>query len=145
MREISLEDLFSGNGKAPLNLHGGEILTEIVIPQKVSNGFSVYMKFANRESLDFPIVGIALWASVKKKAFRVSFTGVDRRPFRAKRAEGFLEGKDLAEETLEEVVGLASKEATLVKDSIHSPSHKRQIMGLLLKKAFKEVSSRGGR
>ena len=145
MREISLEDLFSGNGEAPLDLQSGEILTQIIIPDEALDEFSIYMKFANRESLDFPIVGMALWASVKEKAFRVSFTGVDRGPFRAKRVEGFLEKKDLTEETLEKVVGLASKEATPVKDSIHSPSHKRLIMGLLLKKAFKEASRRGGR
>jgi len=144
-RGIPLEGLFSGNGKAPLDLQSGEILTHIIIPEEASDEFSIYMKFANRESLDFPIAGMALWASVKKKTFRVSFTGVDRRPFRAKRVEDFLEGKDLTEETLEEVVGLASKEVTLVKTSIHRPSYKKKIMGLLLKKAFKEASRRGVR
>jgi len=141
-REISLESLFSGNGKAPLNLQRGEILTEIIIPREALDGFSTYMKFANRESIDFPIVGMGLWASMEKKEVRVSFTAIDRRPVRAKSVENFLGGKDLSEETLEEVGGLASKEATPVKTSIHSPSYKRRIMGRLLKGALKEAVGR---
>jgi 4-hydroxybenzoyl-CoA reductase subunit beta len=139
VREVSLEDLFSGDGKTPLHLEGGEILTYVIIPEEAATGFSIYVKFANRESIDFPIVGMALWASMERKEVRVSFTAVDRRPIRAKSVENFLRGKDLREETLEEVVGLAPKEGTPVKTSIYSPSYKRKIMGLLLKNALKEA------
>ena len=139
VREVSLEDLFSGDGKTPLHLEGGEILTHVIIPEEAATGFSIYVKFANRESIDFPIVGMALWASMVRKEVRVSFTAVDRRPIRAKSVENFLRGKDLSEEILEEVVGLAPKEGTPVKTSIYSPSYKRKIMGLLLKSALKEA------
>ncbi len=144
-REIPLEGLFSGDGKVPLNLQGGEILREIVIPQEASDGFSTYMKFATRESIDFPIVGIALWASMQRKEVRVFFTAVDRRPVRAKRVEDFLGGRELNEETLEEAVDLSSKEATPVKTSIYSPSYKRKVMRLLLKSALKGAIRRAGR
>lgn len=144
-REIPLESLFSGDGKVPLNLQGGEILREITIPQEASDGFSTYVKIANRESIDFPIVSIALWASMKRKEVRVSFTAVDRRPVRAKGVEDFLGGKELNEETLEEAVGLSSQEATPVKTSLYSPSYKRKVMGLLLKSALKEAMRRAGR
>ncbi|NIS61580.1 MAG: hypothetical protein GTO13_13025, partial [Proteobacteria bacterium] len=144
-REISLESLFSGDGKVPLNLHGGEILREIIIPEEASDGFSTYMKFANRESIDFPIVGIALWASMKDEEVRVSFTAVDRRPVRAKSVEDFLGVRELNEETLEEAIDLSSKEATPVNTSIYPPSYKRKIMGLLLKSALKEAIRRAGR
>lgn len=144
-REVSLENLFSGDGKVPLNLQGGEILREIIIPQEAPDGFSTYIKSANRESIDFPIVGTALWASMEKKEFRVFFTAVDRRPLRAKRIEDFLGGRELTEETLEEAVDLASKEATPARTSIYSPSYKRKMMGLLLKSALKEAIRRAGR
>jgi 4-hydroxybenzoyl-CoA reductase subunit beta len=139
VRELSLENLFSGDGKTPLHLKGGEILTQVIIPEQAGSGFTTYRKFANRESIDFPIVGMALWASMENKEVRVSFTAVDRRPVRAKGVESFLKGKALSEEVLEEVVGLASKEGTPVKTSIYSPSYKRKIMGLLLKSALQEA------
>ncbi len=141
-REISLETFFSGNGKNPLDLKTGEILTEAVIPQEALDGFSTYVKFANRNSIDFPIAGMGTWVSMKKKEVRVSFTAVDRKPVRAKRVEKFLSGKDLDEQALEEVVNIAAKEATPVKTSVYSPSYKRRMMGLLLKSALTEVAGR---
>ncbi len=141
-REISLESLFSGDGKAPLHLQKGEILTEIIIPEEAMNGFSTYMKFSNRESIDFPIVGTAFWASNKGKEYRVSFTAVDRRPLRAQNIENSLKGEDLSEELAEEVKALAPIEATPVKTSIYSPSYKRKLMGLLLQSTMKEAMGR---
>jgi 4-hydroxybenzoyl-CoA reductase subunit beta len=138
-REVSLENLFSGDGKTPLNLEAGEILSEIIIPQEASDGFSTYMKLATRESIDFPVVGVALWASMENQEVRVFFTAVDRRPVRAKRVEDFLGGRELNEGTLEQAADLSPKEATPVKTSIYSPSYKRKIMGLLLKSALKEA------
>jgi len=141
-RETPLYMLFSGNGKAPLNLEKGEILTEIIIPGDAKDGFSTYLKSANRESIDFPIVGTAFRASLKKKEYRVAFTAVNRRPLRGSRVEDFLKGKDLSEELLEEANQIASKEASPVKTSIYSPSYKRRMMGLLLRSAIQEAMRR---
>ena len=58
-KEIALEDLFSGDGKEPLNLRPGDILTEVIIPATAMDGVSSYTKFANRDSIDFPILGTA--------------------------------------------------------------------------------------
>lgn len=145
VRETSAESLFSGDGKTPLLLNAGEVLTEIVIHEEAMSGFSVYTKFANRESIDFPIVGVALWASIEEKEYRVSFTAVDRKPFRAKSVEDFLKGKDFNDDMVEEVSHLASKEATTTKTSSYSPAYKRRMMGLLLKSAMNEVMRRAAR
>jgi 4-hydroxybenzoyl-CoA reductase subunit beta len=138
-REISLESLFSGDGKAPLNLKDGEILTEIIIPAETLDGFSSYVKFSNRESIDFPIVGHALWMSPERNEFRVSFSAVDQRPLRAQNTEDLLKGKVLTEEIVKEATGLVSKEATPVKNSIYSPSFKRRVMGLLLRQTLRKA------
>jgi len=143
-REIPLETFFSGDGKAPLNFKRGEILTEIIVPEGSSRGFSSYLKFANRESIDFPIVGTAFWASTGEKEYRVAFTAVDRRPLRGRDVENFLNGKDLSDEVREEAVSIASKAATPVKTSVYSPSYKRNIMGRLLRVAIDEVMRREG-
>jgi len=107
-RELPIEDLFSGDGKTPLRLNQGEILTEIIIPAESVTGICRYQKFANRDSIDFPIVGTALWASEQKKEYRVAFTAVDRKPLRAQRVEAFLKGKKLDKITITEASGLAA-------------------------------------
>lgn len=131
-REVPLERFFSGDGKAPLVLKKGEIMTEVIIPEEVMKGFSTYIKFSNRKSIDFPIVGHAFWASAEEKEYRVSFTAVDKRPLRAPHVEDALRGKALDAELMEEASGLASKEAKPVNNSIYLASYKRRMMGQLL-------------
>ncbi len=138
-REFSIQELFTGNGKTPLNLNSAEIITEIVIPGETAKGVLTYMKFANRESIDFPIVGIAFWASREQNEYRVAFTAVDRKPLRGLNIETYLQGKELSDENIIEACDLAAKEAKPVKTSVYSASHKRKMMGLLLRGAAEKT------
>jgi 4-hydroxybenzoyl-CoA reductase subunit beta len=141
-RRIPLADLFSGDGKKPLTLNPAEILTEIVIPPHAMDGVSVYTKFANRESIDFPIVGAAFWAAKDKRQYRLAFTAVDRRPLRAPQVEDFLSGKELDAATVEAASELAAKDAQPLKTSLYSPSYKRRMMGVLFKDAVSRATRR---
>jgi 4-hydroxybenzoyl-CoA reductase subunit beta len=141
-REMPIEDLFSGDGKAPLNMKPDEILTEIIIPGEAMDGTSSYMKFANRDSIDFPIVGIAYWASIRNNEYRIAYTAVDRKPLRGQQIETYLNGKELNEEALDAAAALAAKEARPVKTSVYSPAYKRRLMGLLLKEVVSQSTRR---
>jgi 4-hydroxybenzoyl-CoA reductase subunit beta len=144
-REIAIEDFFSGDGKAPLVKKPGEILTEIIIPLASADGISTYIKCANRNSIDFPIVGIALWASEKEQQYRLAFTAVDRKPLRGSQVEDFLKNRELSAENVKAASGLAAKEAKPLKTSVYSPSHKRRMMGLLLQDAVNEAKRRSSK
>jgi CO/xanthine dehydrogenase FAD-binding subunit len=106
------------------------------------DGVSSYNKFANRDSIDFPILGTAFWASLDTRQYRVAFTAVDRKPIRAHQVESFLDGKDLSQENIEAACDLAAKEAKPVKNTVYAPSHKRRMMGLLLKEAVSQAMGR---
>jgi len=138
-RQVPLESIYSGEGKTPLNLGTGEILTELVISEQAAEGFSTYKKFANRGSIDFPIVGAAFWTSKATGESRIALTAVDRKPVRARQLEDFMKGKQLGKEVIEAVDGLVAKEARLMMSSIDSLSHKRQLMGQLVRKAINEA------
>lgn len=142
-RKVPLQDIYSDEGKKPLQLGQGEILTEIVIPQDAAQGFSTYKKFANRGSIDFPVVGCALWTAGSKGESRIAFTAVDRKPLRATQLEDFLKGRPFDEEAIQAVDGLVAKETRLMMSSIDSLSYKRKLMGLLAKGALSEAM--GGR
>ena len=109
-----------------------------IIPMASAGGFSNYVKFANRESIDFPIVGLAFQASPEKNEYRLAFTAVDRRPVRGQKVESFLKGKSLTPEVVEEAAQLATKEASPVKNSLYAPSYKRTLMGSLLRSVLKD-------
>ena len=132
VREVSLETIFSGDGKNPLILKKGEILTEFVLPEESLGGISMYKKTANRESIDFPIVGAALWASKDNGTLRIAFTAVDRKPVSLQTA--------LPADKVEEIMELASKAARPVNNSINPASYKRKMMGLLVKSMLGELT-----
>ena len=141
-KELPIEDFFSGDGKRPQVKEPAEILREIIIPKGAADGISSYIKFANRDSIDFPIVGCALWASDNEKQYRVAFTAVDRKPVRSRKVEDFLNGKQLSTENTKAASDLAAKSAKPAKTSFYSPSHKRRMMGLLLQSAVNEAKRR---
>jgi 4-hydroxybenzoyl-CoA reductase subunit beta len=135
-REAEFDSLFSGKGQTPLTINSGEILTEIIVSKEALSGFSKYVKFSNRESIDFPIVGMAFWQSGNGREYRIAFTSVDRRPLRAIQIESFLKDKPLTPEVIEGAVNLAVKEAKPVKSSLYSPAYKRRLMGILLRQVL---------
>jgi len=141
-REVDVENLFSGEGKSPLRLGEGEILTEIIIPREAANGFSVYKKIANRESIDFPIVGAALWASPDGGEIRVAYTAVDRKALRARKAEQVLRERTIDQQTLEKAQGLVLEEAKPVNNSVYPSSYKRKLMGILLGSMVNQLMGR---
>jgi 4-hydroxybenzoyl-CoA reductase beta subunit len=144
-REIPLENLFSGDGKNPLKLERREILSEIIIPKMAINGFSSYLKLANRKSIDFPVVGAAFWASMGTREYRVAFTAIERKPIRLYNTEKFLKGRDLSGKIIDEASDIASEEVTPVKTFVHSPVYKKKMMGLLVRDAMSEIMRRSGK
>ncbi len=137
LREAPLAALYSGEGRSPLTLGCGEFVTAVVIPRAAAQGKSRYEKFSLRGSIDFPIVGAALWRG--DGALRVAYTGVDRAPVRAAELEAALAGKDLTDATLKACAALAHKAAKIAKTSIHPVSFKRELMGALFVKAMREL------
>ncbi|MEW6671365.1 MAG: xanthine dehydrogenase family protein subunit M [Thermodesulfobacteriota bacterium] len=141
-KEIALESLFSGDGKRPLSMQKGEILTQIIIPKDAVEGFSVYTKIANRESIDFPIVGASLWASPERSDFRVAYTAVDRKPLRAKKAEEALKGSKIDQQLLEKAEGLVLEEAKPVNTSVYPSAYKRKLIKTLFAAMINQVMGR---
>jgi 4-hydroxybenzoyl-CoA reductase subunit beta len=137
LREAPLANLYSGEGRAPLTLRHGEFVTAVVIPQVSVRGKSRYEKFSLRGSIDFPIVGAALWRG--DGAVRVAYTGVDRAPVRAMELEAALAGKDLTNAALKECAALAHKAAKIAPTSVHPVTFKRELMGALFIKGMREL------
>jgi CO/xanthine dehydrogenase FAD-binding subunit len=58
-RIFPLGTLYAHDGKRPLSLRKGEILREIPLPS--SSGKTLYLKWRQRESIEFPIVSLAVY------------------------------------------------------------------------------------
>ncbi|HYV13952.1 MAG TPA: xanthine dehydrogenase family protein subunit M [Pyrinomonadaceae bacterium] len=118
-RSIPLDKFFTlpsdGNIRRENVLKNEEIITEIVVPSSPVAAHSTYLKFKERESLDFALasaaVAVQLGANREVKDARIVLGGVAPIPWRVPAAEKFVIGKSLTPAVLAETAKIALAEA----------------------------------
>jgi xanthine dehydrogenase YagS FAD-binding subunit len=114
-RTIPLDKFFTlpaeGNLRRENVLKNDEIITEVQVPASKFAAHSTYLKFKERDSLDFAIAAVAaavtLGANKTVTEARLVLGGVAPIPWRVPRAEAALIGKTLNGELLQSVAGIA--------------------------------------
>ena len=103
-RMIPLEKLYhlpSEKLNVGLSLEPAEILAEVRVPIPSETTRSTYVKFKEKPSFDFSLVGVAAaltFEGNKVKQARLALSGVAPVPWRAAKAEKLLEGAALTEQ-----------------------------------------------
>jgi len=142
-RTLSLKRLYAHNGKKPLSLRKGEILKEIFIPSH--SGQTLYLKWRLRDSLEFPIVSLAIHLERNREnridRARIIFSGMGTGPVEATEAEKMLKDVSLDDPIIEQVSNQAVKEISPMRTSIASPAYKRKMAGILLKQALEKLQN----
>jgi xanthine dehydrogenase YagS FAD-binding subunit len=118
-RVIPLDKFFTlpseGNIRRENVLKNDDIITEIRVPASPLAAKSTYLKFKERESLDFALasaaVAVRLAGNGTVQEARIVLGGVAPVPWRVPAAEKFLVGKSLNPKVLEEAGKLALAEA----------------------------------
>lgn len=131
-RTIVISDLYGDLG---LKLKPCEVITEINVPKPPPNAKQMWMKFRLRNSIDFAIVSVAatlVLENGKCVDTRIVLGGVAPAPKRAVKAEEYLVGKSVTEETAANAGKLAVADA---KPLSHN-SYKVAIAESLVKKVI---------
>jgi len=140
-RSFSLKNLYTQNGKKPLSLRKGEIIQEIVVPPP--SGKTLYLKWRLRESLEFPVVALAIHiekeVNGRVKRAKIIFSAVSPGPVEALEAEKMMRNGFLDDRMIEKITNQAIKEISPMRTSIHSPAYKRKMAGILLRQALEEM------
>jgi xanthine dehydrogenase YagS FAD-binding subunit len=103
-RTLDAEDLFDVKVLRTTVLDSDEIVTEFEVPKPPDGGKSAFVKFAMRKTIDFPIVNCATMIAGKGgkvTAARVCLNAVYVKPYRARKAEDFMVGKEINEANAE--------------------------------------------
>jgi xanthine dehydrogenase YagS FAD-binding subunit len=114
-RTIPLDKFFTlpseGSIRRENVLKNDDIITQIHVPASLFAAHSTYLKFKERESLDFALASVAaalqLGANKNITQARIVLGGVAPVPWRVPEAEKFLIGKTLNAEVLKETAKLA--------------------------------------
>ncbi|GAB6143577.1 FAD binding domain-containing protein [Desulfocicer niacini] len=135
-RIIAIEDFFtSANGMKSTVLEPDEIVTEIQIPVPGATTRSAFIKYAMRQSIDFPIVNSAVCLKIDANIVQnasIAINAVFCDPLRVPEAENFLCGKELSEEVAEQ----AAEKAVVGARPLIMNSYKVQIAKTLVKDAI---------
>lgn len=113
-KEMPLEKFFilpQADVRKETVLKDGEVVTEVRVPASAMAARSTYLKFKERDSLDFAISAVAAAVELNGdktvKQARLVLGGVAPIPWRASKAEAFLAGKALDDQTLAKAATLA--------------------------------------
>lgn len=136
-RSVPIDQFFKGPGRTVLQ--PGELVTRFTVEEAPPNTGMAYWKHTRRKAMDLPILGVALSVTFEddfktcRKA-RIGLGVAAPTPMRARRAEEFLQGREITETTLEEAGSIASKEASPRTTIRGSEWYRREMVQVLVKR-----------
>jgi xanthine dehydrogenase YagS FAD-binding subunit len=125
-RVIPLDKFFTlpseGNVRRENVLKNDEIITEIFVPASPLTARSTYLKFKERDSLDFAMSAVAVALEMNGKTVkdvRIVLGGVAPIPWRVPDAEKFVIGKELTNDVLQEAGKIALSRAEPLQNNAY--------------------------
>ena len=138
-RSVPVESFFKGPGESVLK--ADEILVEVLVPNPPENSGGAYFKLMRRNAMDLALVGAAVFLRINKdkkvcQEARIALGAVAPTPMRAPKAEQVLLGRAVNEETAKEAGNTARLEAKPISDIRASEAYRRDMVGVLTKRAI---------
>lgn len=147
-RVIPLDKFFTlpsdGNIRRENVLQNDDIITEVFVPASALAARSTYLKFKERESLDFALASVAAAVQLAPdrtvRDARIVLGGVAPIPWRVPAAEKFLAGKELKPDVLAEAAKIALADAKPLEKN----AYKVPLAQTLVRRALTKVGGNNG-
>jgi 4-hydroxybenzoyl-CoA reductase subunit beta len=134
----------------PGGLQPGEMIVRVRIPWPGAGWEGVYEKLRVRDSIDYPLVGVALavrWSSAgrlreapvtqagrRMEDVSLALTAVNPRPELVAGTQALV-GQELGLESLDALKGLANRAGKPMRTTVADPAYRRAMIGALVEKA----------
>ena len=142
-RRVPVKSLYHLDGIDFLKKERDEILTEIHVP-KINGIRATYLKLRRRDSIDFPILGVAAALETAKdgtvEKARIVLTAVESAPVQAEKAEALLVGKKLTEERIDEAAAVAYRPAKPLDNTDLTHAYRKKMARVYVARALRELS-----
>jgi 4-hydroxybenzoyl-CoA reductase subunit beta len=107
------------------------------------SGKALYLKWRLRDSLEFPIVSLALQlqqdGAGSVKTAKIILSAVGSGPVEAAQTQKMLRGVRLNEQVIEKASAQVSREISPMRTSSTSPAYKRKMAAILLRQGLEEM------
>lgn len=136
-RQVAIEEFFTGPGRSVLK--AGELIEGFSLPLRKTAG--EFLKLGERRAHAISKINLALSVfNDGKKHYRIAIGSAAPTVLRCKGAEELLEkAGEINAETLEKAAAFACETAKPISDVRSSKSYRKQMAGVLLKRALKAV------
>ena len=143
-RDLPLAEFFTLPGEGSIRrenvLRNDEIITHVNVPASPFAAKSTYLKFKERDSLDFAVTAVAAAVQMdgkNVKQARLVLGGVAPIPWRVEKAEAALAGKELTDEAVNEAAKLALEGA----QPLSKNAYKVPLTQALVRRALKGLAA----
>lgn len=148
-RVVVARELYTGDGKEPIALKSGELLTEINVPPPAGKQSSLYLKYRSRGAIDFPLMGVAVRMDSNGDGLctdcKVVLTATGSGPTEVTGVGELLKDNAPTEELIAQAAEKAMKEAHPVANtSISTSSYRRKMAGILTRRALIATATKLG-
>jgi CO/xanthine dehydrogenase FAD-binding subunit len=143
-RSVSMEEMYRGIGLSSIHV-SSEVATEVRFKKPGEMGRTRFFRMARRKALTLPMlngaVSISLNSSLNRiEKARIALGPVAEKPFRPRRAEVYLESKEISPQSILEAARIGSEEASPRTSLLRgSDSYRKQMIRLYLGRTLQEV------
>ena len=146
-REIALQTFFSGSGIKPNILKFNEIVSEVVLPAPPDYSGYSYRKLRLRDTMDFPLLGVAVFLQLEGKNgrckdVRLVLGAVSPSPLVVEEAAQLMRDREITPKLMKEVSDVAWKTAHPVANTASTPRYRREMVRVFTKNALEEALNR---
>ncbi len=137
-RLLDLSQIYSGKGEQAYALSPEDLIAEIHVKKPSPSSYGAYVKYRERGSIDFPIVGAAAYMTVDKetvKDAKIWLTSVSSAPVEAVKAEAVLQGAKLSADLIEKAALQAHEEIAPYPNHGYSAWYLKEMVKVFVKRA----------
>jgi carbon-monoxide dehydrogenase medium subunit len=124
-------------------LQPGEILAEVKIPPAPKGSQAAYLKYASLSANDWPCLGVAALLKLNGnqcEGLRLGVGGLADRPLLIEGLE-FARNETITDSLLDEIARLVDRQISPISDLRGSEWYKREMAGLFVKRAIRELAN----
>ena len=146
-RRVALGDFYKNDGKDRIALARNELLIAVHVPAHMAGRRGVYHKLRVRDSIDYPLAGVAVAMEVDSagicKDARVALSAVNPAPVLVKRAGESLVGRKWSLELAERVAHAAIQTGKPLTTSGSTPVYRRDMVRVFTRRALEDTWRNG--
>ena len=147
MRRLPLAQFYKNDGMDCIALGRDELVTAAIIPARTAGRRGIYLKLRIRDSIDYPLAGVAVALDVDKAGIcrdaRVALTAVNPAPLLVKEAGESLNGQKYSPELVERVAQAAIRTGKPLTTSASTPVYRREMLRVFTRRALEQTWKNG--